>query len=83
MNEGSAIDLDLGPQIEEEASRNYKTIKEILIRLTRLCVTDAGAIKKAHNHEQRLLRNMGAHDVVLELLQIPFEKVWSQCAYSL
>ena len=30
---------------------------------------------KNRKHEQRLLRNMGAHTVVLELLQIPYEKV--------
>ena len=26
-------------------------------------------------HEQRLLRNMKAHEVVLELLQVPYNKV--------
>lgn len=30
---------------------------------------------KPRKHEQRLLRNMGAHAVVLELLQIPYDKV--------
>ncbi|XP_074645592.1 inositol 1,4,5-trisphosphate receptor-like [Tubulanus polymorphus] len=74
IDQGSAIDLDIGPAIEPTASRNYKTIKEILIRLTKLCVQDAGNCKKPKKHEQRLLRNMGAHCVVLELLQIPYEK---------
>ncbi|CAH1782936.1 unnamed protein product [Owenia fusiformis] len=64
----SAIDLDLGPAID---SKNYKVIKEILQRLNRLCVSSS---KKPKKHEQRLLRNMGAHVVVLELLQIPYEK---------
>ena len=31
--------------------------------------------KKSRKQQQRLLRNMGAHAVVLELLQIPYEKV--------
>ena len=29
---------------------------------------------KPRKHEQRLLRNMGVHTVVLDLLQIPFDK---------
>ena len=41
----------------------------------KLCVSDVGGEKKPKKHEQRLLRNMGAHAVVLELLQIPYEKV--------
>lgn len=32
-------------------------------------------MKKSRKQQQRLLRNMGAHAVVLELLQIPYEKV--------
>ena len=42
---------------------------QILIELTDLCKSDDCA------HEQRLLRNMGAHTVVLELLQVPYNKV--------
>lgn len=44
---------------------------QILIRLSKLCVQN----KKSRNQQQRLLKNMGAHLVVLDLLQIPFEKV--------
>ncbi|KAB0385234.1 hypothetical protein FD755_000190, partial [Muntiacus reevesi] len=43
---------------------------EILIRLSKLCVQN----KKCRNQHQRLLKNMGAHSVVLDLLQIPYEK---------
>lgn len=56
---------------------NYDTIKKILARLTTLCVQEQlGPTKelKARKHEQRLLRNMGAHFVVLELLRIPYDK---------
>ncbi|XP_052781889.1 inositol 1,4,5-trisphosphate receptor type 1-like isoform X2 [Mya arenaria] len=69
---GSPIDLDLGPPIKGEAAHNYRTIKKILTRLTRLCV-EPGKME-AKKHEQRLLRNMSAYSVVLELLQIPYDK---------
>ena len=39
------------------------------MELTDLCKTDDCA------HEQRLLRNMGAHTVMLDLLQVPYNKV--------
>lgn len=44
---------------------------KILIRLSKLCVQN----KKCRNQHQRLLKNMGAHSVVLDLLKIPYEKV--------
>lgn len=76
-HESSAIDLDIGPPIEVNSTKNYKTIKVILQRLTGLCAsrTVKGQIFKPKKHEQRLLRNMGAHTIVLELLRIPYEKV--------
>ena len=50
---------------------------QILQRLTRLCVQETAepGAKKSRKHEQRLLRNMNACAVVLELLQIPYDKV--------
>ncbi|XP_070559179.1 inositol 1,4,5-trisphosphate receptor-like isoform X4 [Ptychodera flava] len=74
IGEGSPIDLDLGPSLDSSSKKNYKTIQEILRRLSRLCITDNLNGKKNRKHEQRLLRNMGAHSVVLELLQIPYDK---------
>ncbi|NP_001191618.1 inositol trisphosphate receptor [Aplysia californica] len=78
MNTGgeteSAIDLDIGPPISSDSSVNYKTIKAILQRLTKLCIQEAGDVKKARKHEQRLLRNMNAHYVILELLGITYDK---------
>ena len=52
---------------------------QILLRLSKLCVQEGASGKKSKKQQQRLLRNMGAHSVVLELLQIPYEKVrsWS------
>ncbi|KAF4022699.1 hypothetical protein G4228_014783 [Cervus hanglu yarkandensis] len=59
------------PQIDSNKSNNYRIVKEILIRLSKLCVQN----KKCRNQHQRLLKNMGAHSVVLDLLQIPYEKL--------
>ncbi|XP_078804197.1 inositol 1,4,5-trisphosphate-gated calcium channel ITPR1 isoform X3 [Oryzias latipes] len=59
---------------ESTSSYNYRVVKEILIRLSKLCVQEGSTGKKSKKQQQRLLRNMGAHSVVLELLQIPYEK---------
>nr|XP_045591991.1 inositol 1,4,5-trisphosphate receptor-like isoform X5 [Procambarus clarkii] len=71
----SAIDLGLGPPLEPEQADNYKRIQQILVRMNKLCVTQSshGNLSPKRN-EQRLLRNMGIHSVVLELLQIPYDK---------
>lgn len=34
----------------------------------------ATALKKPRKHEQRLLRNVGVHTVVLDLLQVPYDR---------
>ncbi len=101
--QGSAIDLDIGPPLEVQQTRNYKSIQQILTRMNRLCIqanststsssgaasgngilgtfagsssgsSSAHAQKKPRKHEQRLLRNMGVHAVVLDLLQIPYDQ---------
>uniref|UniRef100_F6YKU7 Inositol 1,4,5-trisphosphate receptor n=1 Tax=Ciona intestinalis TaxID=7719 RepID=F6YKU7_CIOIN len=51
---------------------NYKTIKEILVKLASLCVDESN--KKPRKEQQRLLRNMGAHGAVLDLLRISYER---------
>ncbi|XP_043741454.1 inositol 1,4,5-trisphosphate receptor type 1 isoform X4 [Cervus elaphus] len=61
-------------QHESASSYNYRVVKEILIRLSKLCVQESASVRKSRKQQQRLLRNMGAHAVVLELLQIPYEK---------
>ncbi|ROL50675.1 Inositol 1,4,5-trisphosphate receptor type 1 [Anabarilius grahami] len=63
------------PKVESTSSSNYRVVKEILLRLSKLCVLEGISGKKNKKQQQRLLRNMGAHSVVLELLQIPYEKV--------
>lgn len=52
-------------------------LHQILLRLSKLCVQEGLSGRKSRKQQQRLLRNMGAHAVVLELLQIPYEKVSS------
>ncbi|XP_056292934.1 inositol 1,4,5-trisphosphate receptor type 1 isoform X2 [Pseudoliparis swirei] len=59
---------------ESTSSYNYRVVEEILLRLSKLCVQEGSSGKKSRKQQQRLLRNMGAHSVVLELLQIPYEK---------
>ena len=38
--------------MNDVSSGNYKAIKAILQRLTRLCIQEAGELKKARKHEQ-------------------------------
>ncbi|XP_013369099.1 PREDICTED: inositol 1,4,5-trisphosphate receptor type 1-like [Chinchilla lanigera] len=68
---------------ESTSSYNYRVVKEILIRLSKLCVQESASVRKSRKQQQRLLRNMGAHAVVLELLQIPYEKVSFPCPRTL
>ncbi|XP_034444276.1 inositol 1,4,5-trisphosphate receptor type 2 isoform X1 [Hippoglossus hippoglossus] len=63
-------DGDNKPQIDFNKGNNYNIVKEILLRLSKLCFLG----KKSRVQQQRLLKNMGAHTVVLDLLQIPYEK---------
>ncbi|KAK3570412.1 hypothetical protein QTP86_019287 [Hemibagrus guttatus] len=50
-------------------AQTKEQIMEILQRLSKLCYSS----KKSRVQQQRLLKNMGAHTVVLDLLQIPYE----------
>uniref|UniRef100_A0AAX7UDT1 Inositol 1,4,5-trisphosphate receptor n=1 Tax=Astatotilapia calliptera TaxID=8154 RepID=A0AAX7UDT1_ASTCA len=52
----------------EEGNENYQKVKEILERLNKMC--SSGVWKK----QQRLLKNMGAHKVMLDLLQVSYDK---------
>ncbi|XP_068181041.1 inositol 1,4,5-trisphosphate-gated calcium channel ITPR3 isoform X4 [Antennarius striatus] len=60
---------DTTPKKEKEnANENYQKVKEILERLNKMCST--GVWKK----QQRLLKNMGAHKVMLDLLQVSYDQ---------
>ncbi|XP_058499615.1 inositol 1,4,5-trisphosphate receptor type 3 isoform X2 [Solea solea] len=52
----------------EKGNENYQKVKEILERLNKMC--SSGVWKK----QQRLLKNMGAHKVMLDLLQVSYDK---------
>uniref|UniRef100_A0A7N8X051 Inositol 1,4,5-trisphosphate receptor n=1 Tax=Mastacembelus armatus TaxID=205130 RepID=A0A7N8X051_9TELE len=74
MDAGEVILATVTPLCLITSSYNYRVVKEILLRLSRLCVQEGLSGRKSKKQQQRLLRNMGAHAVVLELLQIPYEK---------
>uniref|UniRef100_A0A4W4FAS1 Inositol 1,4,5-trisphosphate receptor n=1 Tax=Electrophorus electricus TaxID=8005 RepID=A0A4W4FAS1_ELEEL len=69
-NQAKEQNMEVRPLIDSNKANNYKIVKEILQRLSRLCYN----IKKVRMQQQRLLKNMGAHTVVLDLLQIPYDK---------
>ncbi|XP_015671005.1 inositol 1,4,5-trisphosphate receptor type 3 [Protobothrops mucrosquamatus] len=54
----------------EKSSENYQLIKGILERLNKMC----GVGEQMRKKQQRLLKNLDAHKVMLDLLQIPYEK---------
>eukprot|EP00118_Oscarella_pearsei_P014018 m.117174 g.117174 ORF g.117174 m.117174 type:complete len:2678 (+) comp37607_c0_seq1:123-8156(+) len=77
MRDRVASEGHLDPELERakanaKATKNYTKVIKILTRLSGLCTPKGGA-KRCFN-EQRLLRNMGAHTVVLDLLQVPYDK---------
>uniref|UniRef100_A0A8D2JDT2 Inositol 1,4,5-trisphosphate receptor n=1 Tax=Varanus komodoensis TaxID=61221 RepID=A0A8D2JDT2_VARKO len=55
---------------KEVSSENYQLVKGILERLNKMC----GVGEQMRKKQQRLLKNMDAHKVMLDLLQIPYEK---------
>nr|DBA33817.1 TPA: hypothetical protein GDO54_001448 [Pyxicephalus adspersus] len=59
-----------GKPAAEKSSENYQLVKEILERLNKMC----GVGEQVRRKQQRLLKNMDAHKVMLDLLQIPYEK---------
>lgn len=67
------LDNDGQPQFEQVSE--YQKIQDILIRMNKLCIQSApGGIVKPRKHEQRLLRNVGVHTIVLDLLQVPYDE---------
>jgi len=60
---------------EDGAPQEYTKIGEILCRMNKLCVTPVTeGFCKPRKHEQRLLRNVGVHTIVLDLLQVPYDE---------
>uniref|UniRef100_A0AAZ3SUC6 Inositol 1,4,5-trisphosphate receptor n=1 Tax=Oncorhynchus tshawytscha TaxID=74940 RepID=A0AAZ3SUC6_ONCTS len=52
----------------DKSNENYQKVREIMDRLNKMCST--GVWKK----QQRLLKNMGAHKVMLDLLQVSYDQ---------
>ncbi|KAM3872536.1 inositol 1,4,5-trisphosphate-gated calcium channel ITPR3 isoform 2-T2 [Diretmus argenteus] len=69
-DKGEAGSEDATPKKDklEKGSENYQKVKEILERLNKMC--SSGVWKK----QQRLLKNMGAHKVMLDLLQVSYDQ---------
>jgi len=72
-------ELENGPEIEMSAILKYKELYRILFNMIKLCVNettsaDGTVTKKPRKNDQRLLRNMGVHNIVLELTKITYEK---------
>ncbi|CAF1314468.1 unnamed protein product [Adineta steineri] len=64
-----------GPTINEHSAYRYTSIFQILRRMIKLCVLENyDGTLYARENEQRLLRNMDVHVVVLDLLRIPYDK---------
>uniref|UniRef100_A0A3Q1EZ36 Inositol 1,4,5-trisphosphate receptor n=1 Tax=Acanthochromis polyacanthus TaxID=80966 RepID=A0A3Q1EZ36_9TELE len=75
MDAGEGLSTDICfPHISSSFVFLLNVPSQILLRLSRLCVQEGLSGRKSKKQQQRLLRNMGAHAVVLELLQIPYEK---------
>ena len=73
-------ELDNGPELEKSAILKYKDLYKILYSMIQLCVNithtpNGTVIKKPRRNDQRLLRNMGVHNIVLELTKISYEKL--------
>ncbi|KAL4645836.1 inositol 1,4,5-trisphosphate receptor type 3 isoform X6 [Arapaima gigas] len=66
--EAALQDPDAKKEKSEKNSENYQAVKEILEGLNKMC--SSGVWKK----QQRLLKNMGAHKVMLDLLQVSYDK---------
>uniref|UniRef100_A0A4W4FT30 Inositol 1,4,5-trisphosphate receptor n=1 Tax=Electrophorus electricus TaxID=8005 RepID=A0A4W4FT30_ELEEL len=59
---------EVGKEKLEKSNENYQKVREILERLSKMC--GSGVFKK----QQRLLKNMGAHKVMLDLLQVSYDR---------
>lgn len=57
-----------GSGLQSSASRSN------LCTVTPTSIVTTTVIKKPRKHEQRLLRNVGVHTVVLDLLQVPYDR---------
>ncbi|KAM6930006.1 inositol 1,4,5-trisphosphate-gated calcium channel ITPR3 [Lycodopsis pacificus] len=66
--QGASEDATPKKEKQEKGNESYQKVKEILERLNKMC--SSGVWKK----QQRLLKNMGAHKVMLDLLQVSYDQ---------
>ncbi|XP_013148866.1 PREDICTED: inositol 1,4,5-trisphosphate receptor isoform X2 [Papilio polytes] len=69
--------LDTSRAHKYDHMHEYEKIKEILQRMIKYCTqgnSGGGDTGKPRRHEQRLLRNIGVHNIVLDLLQVPHDE---------
>ncbi|XP_013174738.1 PREDICTED: inositol 1,4,5-trisphosphate receptor isoform X3 [Papilio xuthus] len=69
--------LDTSRATKYDHMHEYEKIKEILQRMIKYCTqgnSGGGDTGKPRRHEQRLLRNIGVHNIVLDLLQVPHDE---------
>ncbi|RNA42187.1 inositol 1-4-5-trisphosphate receptor isoform X1 [Brachionus plicatilis] len=64
----------MGPNLDASSVEKYKELYKILCTLTKFCCHQIKGVKKPRKNEQRLLRNMGVHNIVLDLTKISYEK---------
>lgn len=70
----SQMDFEGGGSQAKEMDE-YKIIQQILMRMNKLCISvGPDNVVKPRKHEQRLLRNVGVHNIVLDLLQVPYDE---------
>lgn len=62
------VPLSVGIGLQSSSSRSNLSIG------TPTSIATTSVIKKPKKHEQRLLRNVGVHTVVLDLLQVPYDR---------
>ncbi|XP_053618764.1 inositol 1,4,5-trisphosphate receptor isoform X3 [Plodia interpunctella] len=69
--------LDTSRTTKHDHMNEYNKIKEILQRMIKYCTqgnSGGGETGRPRRHEQRLLRNIGVHNIVLDLLQVPHDE---------
>ncbi|XP_052750963.1 inositol 1,4,5-trisphosphate receptor, partial [Galleria mellonella] len=69
--------LETSRTARHDHMNEYRKIKEILQRMIKYCTQgNSGAEEstRPRRHEQRLLRNIGVHNIVLDLLQVPHDE---------
>lgn len=77
LKKDSQMDFDCGGGSASggRETDEYKIIQAILMRMNKLCISmGTDGVVKPRKHEQRLLRNVGVHNIVLDLLQVPYDE---------